>query len=160
MLIFGLLSAFFLVASLSAVVLINPQGKHTSFSVHAASKTWSYILFGSALSICGTAFVFFMLKLGTHIQAPLFYYIAVALGWIFTVLTAWIPDKTGEPTFHNPHWVVAYGLGLMMTAIVGSLCFARDVSVALKMSALITSCWYLFSLYLGVFVSSGRRHFL
>jgi hypothetical protein len=136
------------------IILTDPQGKQVSISEHAASRRWSYLLFGVSITIFGSLFDAYLLILfGPHFGLPLVYYLAVVISWICWLLLAWIPAGSGKQDFQSPHYRVAFAWGLMVFLIMTTLAFAHNVSTATRVIATITTAWYVFTIYLGVFAS-------
>jgi hypothetical protein len=130
-------------------------GKDTTISQHAASRRWTYWLFALSLSTFGSLLIVYLLRdFGPQFGLPIIFYIALILGWICLILTAWIPDKDSSMKLNNPHWLAAYAMANTMMITMLSLVFAHHVNMLTRTLAGITASWYAYTLYLGVF---GKR---
>lgn len=154
------ISIILLFVILFIIVKNHHEGAHITISQHAAKKKWTYVLFGLALTLIGGFFlVYLQTSLFPLIGMPSIFYLIVALSWIFLLLTAWVPD-TRQGKKSKIHEKAALGTAVSMTLIIFSLIFATHLASLLKITAGITTLWYVFTLFLLFFDKKSLQYFL
>jgi hypothetical protein len=155
-----LLSVVLLLFVFFIIVKTKPQGRHISISEHAATRTWSYILFGTALTTCGSMIILFAYKsLGPQLGMTVVYKVVLALGWLALLMTAWIPDP-GKGRLSDIHKIIAFSLAGTMAGLMACLTFAIHTPILLRLVSACLAVFYAYTIFLFYNDKSKRKHFL
>jgi len=149
-----------LVVVLLAIVTTQPQGRHVSISEHVASRVWTYLLFATTLTVCGSLLILFAYRsLGQQLGMPAAYHVILAIAWGACVGTAWVPYP-GPGRLGRIHQCLALTLAFSLAALVACLPFATHVGTSLQLLSGAVALWYLYTFYLYFTDESKRQYFL
>lgn len=155
----GLLAGIVSGVGLTVLVRRVKAGRSVTLSLHAVSSRETYLFFAVSLTLgSGLLWLFNLNWFSPALNLPPAFSIFLALGIIFTLITAWVPDTKGW--MRSAHRSAAYGIVLAILPITVTILLYGTISalatyvIVAGLAALITMEYMLF------FVKSALSHIM
>ncbi len=152
-----------LITALAGVLTMRfwPMENRRSYSENIARNRSSRIAFGVYMTIVTLLYYWFVLAwLGPELGMGVWYYALVWLALTLQLTLAWVPATEGRSMFvHN---IAAYGVALVMPAVVAVILFTTTVTLS-TLQVIAAAMFLLFALVIGglyMFTPSARKNFL